>query len=66
MAGIYLLFAAPCWVIIMPFMLLGWLWDRMSWIGLVLYCLLIGAIVFIAFNYEFFWTYWVAMSQRAR
>ena len=45
MAGIYLLLAAPCWLIVMPFMLLGWLWDRMSWLGLVLYTFIVGFLV---------------------
>ena len=44
MAGIYLLLDAPCWVVVMPFMLLGWLWQKMSWFGLVAYFLIIGAV----------------------
>ena len=61
MAGIYLLLAAPCWVIVMPFMLLGWFWDRMSWYGLVMYCLLIGAVVAIAFDYDGFLRFWIEL-----
>lgn len=45
MAGIYLILAAPCWVIVAPFMLLGWCWDRMSWCGLILYSALIGLLI---------------------
>ena len=52
MAGIYLILAAPCWLIVMPFMLLGWLWDRISWIGLVVYAVLIGLLVFAFVNQD--------------
>ena len=52
MAGIYLLLAAPCWVVVMPFMLLGWFWTRMSWFGLVVYCLLLGLIVAAILNHD--------------
>ena len=52
MAGIYLILAAPCWVIVAPFMLLGWCWNRMSWIGLVLYSVLVGLLVFAGIHHS--------------
>ena len=64
MAGIYLLLAAPCWVIVMPFMLLGWFWERMSWFGLVGYCLLVGAVVTIAFDYNGLLSFWLDLFCR--
>lgn len=54
MAGIYLLIITPFWVIVMPFMLLGWLWDRMSWFGILLYLLLVEFLVFFFLHFEEF------------
>ena len=51
MAGIYLVLAAPCWLLVVPFMLLGWFWDRMSWFGLLLYAAVVGALVAIIINH---------------
>ena len=45
-AGIYLMLAAPFWLIILPFLLLGWLWKKCSWTGLVIYLLIIAGIVY--------------------
>ena len=59
MAGIYLLLAAPCWLIVMPFMLLSWFWEHMAWRGLVMYCLLVGAVVAVVFKYDVLLSFWI-------
>ena len=58
MAGIYLILAAPCWVIVAPFMLLGWCWDRMSWFGLILYSALIGLLICAVIHRSCIYEWW--------
>ena len=54
-AGIYLVLASPFFAIVFPFMTLGWMWKKMSWIGLVLYGIIVLGIVSLVF----FWDWWV-------
>ena len=44
-SGIYLIFALPFVAIVFPFMTLGWMWKKMSWVGLILYVILVLVIV---------------------
>lgn len=46
-AGLYLLLAAPCWIIVFPFMLLGWLWRKLSWFGIILYLIILLSVVYL-------------------
>ena len=61
MAGIYLILATPCWVIVAPFMLLGWCWDRLSWFGLILYAVLIALLVFTVIQSSYIYEWWYSM-----
>ncbi len=61
MAGVYLLLAAPCFLIVMPFMVLGMFWERMSWFGLALYVLIITIVVLIVFQYDSIVAYYLAV-----
>ena len=65
MAGIYLILAAPCWVIVAPFMLLGWCWDRMSWFGLILYSILIGSLMFAVIQRNYIYEWWQGRALSA-
>ena len=53
-SGIYLVLAAPFAAIVYPFMMLGWMWKKMSWVGLILYVILVLGIV----SLFFFWGWW--------
>lgn len=65
MAGIYLILAAPCWVIVAPFMLLGWCWDRMSWFGLLLYSAIIGLLIIVVVQRSYIYEWWQNRASSA-
>ena len=48
-AGIYLVLASPFFTIVFPFMALGWMWKKMSWMGLILYGIVVLGILSLIF-----------------
>ena len=51
-AGIYLVLASPFFAIVFPFMLLAWMWEKMAWLGLILYVLLVLEIVWLVVSWD--------------
>jgi gas vesicle protein len=45
-AGVYMIFWLPFWIILLPFNLLGWIWKKLGYYGLILVIVIIGAVIY--------------------